>query len=94
VFTSDFQQALDFLERLGQVQSKEVREGTTPVDEKTARAKEPDARIDMSFREVESSKIKLTVAIAAPLGGIALTVLLGFLYYLAYSAGRRRAPAP
>jgi len=55
------------------------------------RAKEPNAQISISLREPpepeESSSAGLIIAIAAPIGGILLAALLGF---LGYRLGRRR----
>ena len=90
VFIADFEQALASIESRGDVLSKDLFEGSTPAPEEVARGEEPDARFRLSLIEKEGSNTGLIVAIAAPIGGVALTILLGVLLYLTYRAGRRR----
>jgi hypothetical protein len=88
VFPEDFDETMKFLEETGVVRSKEVREGAAPREGETARAKEPNAQISISLVEPEeSSNTGLIIGIAAPIGGILLAALLGF---LSYRIGRRR----
>ena len=90
VFSPDFERAFANLERQGTVSSKELREGTSPPD--TDAPEDPDAHINVSFvGETGSSNTALIVSIAAPIGGVALASLLGFLFYLTYRMGGRRA---
>ena len=92
VFTPEFDQALASIESQGKIQSKELQETNDPMLGKTDRAEDPDARIDVSFvEEPDSSNTVLIVSIAAPIGGVAFAALLGFLFYLTFRAGRRRA---
>ena len=91
VFSKNFEQVLASVEAKGKVRAKEVRETTAPMEGKTTSPEEPDARIDISFVEKESSIVGRIIAIAAPVGGVALVALLGLLFYVAYSAGRRRS---
>ena len=91
VFSKNFEQVLSSVEAKGKVRAKEVRETTAPMEGKATSPGEPDARIDISFVEKESSVVGRIIAIAAPVGGVALVALLGLLFYVAYSAGRRRS---
>lgn len=91
VFPEDFDETMKFLEETGVVRSKEVREGAAPREGETARAEEPNAQISISLVEPEeSSNTGLIIAIAAPIGGILLAALLGF---VSYRIGRRRVSA-
>ena len=91
VFPPDFDRTVATLEREGKVRSKEVRESTRPTDGETPPSKDPDAHINVSFvSERGSSNTGLIVSIAAPIGGVALAVVLGLLFYLTYRAGRSR----
>ena len=88
VFPEDFDEILKFLEEAGVVRSKEVREGAAPREGETVRPKEPNAQISISLLEPEeSSNTGLIIAIAAPIGGVLLAALLGF---LSYRVGRRQ----
>ena len=91
VFSKNFEQVLSSVEAQGKVRAEEVRETTAPMEGKATSPEEPDARIDISFVEKESSVVGRIIAIAAPVGGVALVALLGLLFYVAYSAGRRRS---
>ena len=94
VFAPEFDQALASIERQGDVQTKELQETTAPTGEDTTRAEDPDARITVSFLEKpESSNTVLIVSIAAPIGGVALAAVLGFLFFLTYRIGRRTGKA-
>ena len=90
VFSTNFEEVLSSVEAQGKVRAKEIRETTALVEGKATPLEEPDARIDISFVEKESSVVGRIIAIAAPVGGVALVALLGLLFYVAYSAGRRR----
>ena len=90
VFSKDFKQVLSSVEAHGKVRDKEIRETTVPVEAEATSPEEPDARIDISFVEKESSVVGRIIAIAAPVGGVALVALLGLLFYAAYRAGRHR----
>ena len=90
VFSKNFEQVLSSVEAKGKVRAKEVRETTAPMEGKATSPGEPDARIDISFVEKESSVVGRIIAIAAPVGGVALVALLGLLFYAAYRAGRHR----
>ena len=91
VFSKNFEQVLSSVEAKGKVRAKEVRETTAPMEGKATSPGVPDARIDISLVEKESSVVGRIIAIAAPVGGVALVALLGLLFYVAYSAGRRRS---
>ena len=88
VLSRDFGNTLTNIEDQGEVQSKEVSEGSGdpgPEDEK------PDAPITVTFIEEEgSSSTGLIIAIVAPIGGVALAVVLGIGFLLAYRYGRRK----
>ena len=90
VFSKDFKQVLSSVEAHGKVRYKEIRETTVPVEAEATPPAKPDARIDISFVEKESSVVWRIIAIAAPVGGVALVALLGLLFYAAYRAGRHR----
>ena len=90
VSSKDFKQVLSSVEAHGKVRYKEIRETTVPVEAEATPPEEPDARIDISFVEKESSVVGRIIAIAAPVGGVALVALLGLLFYAAYRAGRHR----
>ena len=90
VFSKDFKQVLSSVEAHGKVRDKEIRETTVPVKAEATPPAKPDARIDISFVEKESSVVWRIIAIAAPVGGVALVALLGLLFYAAYRAGRHR----
>ena len=90
VFSKDFKQVLSSVEAHGKVRDKEIRETTVPVEAEATPPAKPDARIDISFVEKESSVVWRIIAIAAPVGGVALVALLGLLFYAAYRAGRHR----
>lgn len=88
VLSRDFGNTLTNIEDQGEVQSKEVSEGSGdpgPEDEK------PDAPITVTFIEEEgSSSTGLIIAIVAPIGGVALAVVLGIGFLLVYRYGRRK----
>ena len=90
VFSKDFKQVLSSVEAHGKVRDKEIRETTVPVEAEATPHAKPDARIDISFVEKASSVVWWIIAIAAPVGGVALVALLGLLFYAAYRAGRHR----
>ena len=88
VVSKNFEQVLSSVEARGKVKAKEIREMTALVEGEATPPEEPDARIDISFVEKESSVVGRIIAIGAPVGGVALVALLGLLFYVAYSAGR------
>lgn len=89
VFSADFERAIASLEGQGRVRSKELREGVRASNGEVP--EEPDASIVVAFFKGEgSSNTWLIVAIATPLGGVALMSLLSLLFLLTYRAGRRR----
>ena len=90
VFSKDFKQVLSSVEAHGKVRDKEIRETTVPVEAEATPHAKPDARIDIAFVEKASSVVCRIIAIAAPVGGVALVALLGLLFYAAYRAGRHR----
>ena len=90
VFSKDFKQVLSSVEAHGKVRDKEIRETTVPVEAEATPPAKPDGRIDISFVERASSVVWRIIAIAAPVGGVALVALLGLLFYAAYRAGRHR----
>ena len=86
VFAADFEPVLASIEELGKIVSKDLREGREPA-EGAEQPEEPDAHLNIVFEEEPASSTGLVVAI----GGLALALLLGLLFYLTYRAGRRRA---
>jgi hypothetical protein len=89
VLPQDFGQAVEFLEDSGKVRSKELREGTS--DPSTSEPpEEPNASIEVSLIEPEPSNTGLIIAIAAPIGGVVLVVVMVVAFYFTYQAGRRR----
>jgi hypothetical protein len=91
VFSQDFNLVLAAVEDQGGVVSKEVREGNdgdpaSPGSESDG----PNARLDISFGEEESSNLGRDLAIFAPLGSVGLLLVIGLLSYGAYRMGMRR----
>lgn len=86
VFTADFLKALSTIENQGQVKSKELRESTAPVVNKSQITGEPDARVDVNFAE----KGWLTGVVRIIGAGLVIIVLV-VLFFLMYRVGRRRA---
>ena len=77
VFSDDFDATVDFLEDQGEVLSKDLQEGK-PADYGANAPGKPRARIDLTFGQATTSvNIGLVVAIAAPIGALALGVILG-----------------
>ena len=77
VSSNDFDATVDFLEDQGKVRSKDLEEGK-PADYGANDPGKPRARIDLTFgQDTNSVKIGLMVAIAAPIGALALGVILG-----------------
>ena len=94
VFTRDFDPALGSIEDMGNVKSKKVDEGTVPKSGDVETPEEPDARINVYLGEKESgANTGLIIAIAAPVGGTALVLLLALLFYIMYRVGHRRGRA-
>lgn len=93
VFTADFQQVVDFLESQGEVRSKELREGTPAGTSEKGSDEKPDARIEVSVVEESTpANVWVILAIAVPVGGIGLAMILVPLLYFSYRAGTRRRP--
>lgn len=88
VFSSDFDQALDFLVSQGQIRSKEVFEGTVQTNQTALVEEEPGARISISLVDKDDSVNagKIAAIAGGVLGGIFLLVVL---YYLLFGNGRR-----
>ncbi|MBQ10755.1 MAG: hypothetical protein CMJ45_04315 [Planctomyces sp.] len=73
VFSDDFDTTIDFLEGQGKVRSKDLEEGKPADDGANDPEEKPRARIDLSFvQDTNSVNIGLMVAIAAPIGALAL----------------------
>ena len=85
VFAKDFDLLVAAVEDQGGLVSKEIREGKAGDTE----SEEPAARLDIAFQENESSTLGRNLAIFAPLGSIALVVVLAALFYGAYRIGKR-----
>jgi hypothetical protein len=92
VFSEDFAQTVEFLESLGVVLSKELRENSTAEDAEQDQPKEPNARIEVTLAEKERANTGLILGIGIPVV-LVLAGLLGLISYLAYRFGRRRASA-
>ena len=91
VFVPDFELAIDTIENMGDVTSKKLEEGTNLKDTDVDLPEKPNARIDLSLVEKQGGwKVWLVAAIAGPIGGIALVLLLSLLFILTYRMGRRR----
>ena len=91
VFSADFSRALASIEGLGEVQSKELREGSS-TGEETKTAEEPDAPITITLIEgEETSYTGLIIAIVAPIGSVAFVIVLGVTVYLVIRIKRSRA---
>ena len=91
VFVQDFELALDTIENMGDVTSKKLEEGTNLEDTDADLPDKPNARIELSLVEKQGgSNLWLVAAIAGPIGGIALVLLLSLLFILTYRMGRSR----
>lgn len=87
VFSEAFDQALDFLESQGKIRNRDISEGTTQTGETAIQEEKPEARIAISLMSKEDSNNGVLIAaIAGPLGGIALLVVVS---YLLFGGGRR-----
>ena len=90
MFSDDFNSTVDFLEDQGRVRSKDVQEGKPGEDSAASPEEKPRARIDLTFVEDSNSvNIGLMVAIAAPIGALALGVILGIGFFGVYRRGGR-----
>ena len=94
VFRSDFYAVLASVEGRRKLRSKELRQGMTTAGGATAVGQEPDSRpgsrIEIDFVEDGGwSNTGLMLAVAAPVGVVALAALLGFLFFLVYRTGLR-----
>jgi len=92
VFPEDFAETVEFLESLGVVLSKELRESSTADDAEQDRPEEPNARIEVTLGEKQGANTGLILGIGI-LIVLSLAGLLGLVGYLAYRVGRRRASA-
>ena len=92
VFPEDFAETVEFLESLGVVLSKELRESSTAEDAEQDRPEEPNARIEVTLGEKQGANTGLILGIGI-LIVLSLAGLLGLVGYLAYRVGRRRASA-
>ena len=92
VFPEDFPETVEFLENLGVVLSKELREGPAVDDAKQARPEEPNARVSVILAEKQGADTGLILGIGIPIV-LVLAALLGLITYLAYRVGRRRSSA-
>ena len=92
VFPEDFGDTVEYLESLGIVLSKELREGSA-VDDLAEQQKpeEPNARIEVTLAEKQATNIGLILGITLPIVLLFLAGVLGLVVYLAYRFGRRRA---
>ena len=87
VFTPEFEKALTYIEALGEVLSKDLQEGSTPVDGEINLSDEPNAHINAILIEEEDSfSASLIAVIVAPIA----VVLLAILLILVYRVGQRR----
>ena len=99
LFRSDFDAVLASVEGMGELRSKELRQGTDAVGGEIAPAQgpgsRPGSRIEVNFIEDGgSSDTGLMLAvIGAAAGGVTLAALLGFLFFAVYRAGRRGGQA-
>ena len=76
---AEFDTTLAALEREGDVLAKQVELGGDPPPDAEP-AEEPDARIDLSLsQDDDDSDLWLIVAIAVPIGGVLLLILLGLI---------------
>ena len=89
VFPENFAQAAGSLESMGEIRSKELQEGAAMDDAETKRPKEPNARIELSLVEDDSSNTGLIIGIVASVGGIILLGLLGVGILFIYRASQR-----
>jgi len=90
VFSEDFGLLVAAVEDQGNLVYKEIREGLDGEDsEPRTEFDEPNARLDISFGEEESSNLGRDLAIYAPIGSIGLVVFLALLFYGAYKMGAR-----
>ncbi len=92
VFPEDFAEMVEFLESLGVVRSKELRESSSAEDGEQDRSEKPNARIEVSLAEKQGGNTGLIFGIGIPIV-LFLIGLLGLVGYLAYRFGRRRANA-
>jgi hypothetical protein len=91
VFAGEFDRMMDLLEAQGEVKSKEVHEGKTPLGGAPERAKKPDARVDLTVVEAEDDSTDAwVVGIITAIGGVWLVATLGTLGVFGYRAMRRR----
>ena len=92
VFPEDFAETVEYLESLGVVLSKELREGPATDGTEQPRPEEPNARVSVTLAEKQGADTGLILGIGVPIV-LALGGLLGLVGYLAYRIGRRRASA-
>ena len=92
VFPEDFAATVEFLESLGIVLSKELRENSTAEDTEQNLPEEPNARIEVTLADMQGANLGLILGIGIPIV-LFLAGFLGLISYLAYRLGRRRAGA-
>ena len=90
VFGDDFEASLTTIEGMGNVTSKQVREGTLSQDGDLEPPDDPDARMEITLLEGEGSNTGTIIAIAAPIGGTAFVLLMAVLFTVTYRVGRSR----
>ena len=86
VFAKDFDMLAAAVEDQGGLVSKEVREGKAGDSD----SEEPNARLEITFQEKESSTLGRNLTIFAPLGSLGVIAVLGVMLYGAYRMGIRR----
>jgi len=90
VFTDDFNLLVTAVENLGGIVSQEIREGQDgDVISPLTDSDEPNARLDIEIGEPESSDLGRDLAIYAPIGSVALIIVLGLLLYGSFRMGQR-----
>jgi ribosome maturation protein Sdo1 len=92
VFAKDFDQAVQFLERLGKVKDKQLQRGQSPVGPDKAQAEEPDSYVQVSLvtpvKEKGDSGAWVWWVTGGTVGGVALVALLVTLVYRSGSRQR------
>ena len=92
VFPEDFAATMEFMESLGVVLSKELREGSAVDWAAEHKPQKPNARVSVTLAEKQGTNTGLILGITVPVV-LVLGGLLGLIVYLAYRVGRRRASA-
>jgi len=90
VFSDDFNLLVTAVEDQGGIVYKEIREGQDgEIISPLTNSNEPNARLDIEFGEPESSDLGRDLAIYAPIGSVALIIVLGLLLFGAFRVGQR-----